>query len=129
MGNGMYVSVGDSYNLSRTYTYNRLRNHTSWASNGIGVKIENVLKNFWSLVLKFTIPRYTLLFINYETYLVHVINCEWNRFVNFPLHMYLSNRTHLPCIGWVQAGGAPALVCLLHYLLFLSSFVPTHFLS
>ena len=35
---------------------------------------------------------------------------------------------HLPCIGWVQVGGASALVCLLHYILFLSSFVPTLFL-
>ena len=47
------------------------------------MKIESVLKNFWSLILKFTIPKYTLLFLNFEIYIVHVINCEWSRSVNF----------------------------------------------
>ena len=42
----------------------------------IGVKIESVLKNFWYLVLKFIIPRYTLLFLNSEIYIIHVIKCE-----------------------------------------------------
>ena len=43
---GMYVSVGDSFILSRTYTYNWLRDNTSWASSGIGVKIKSVSKVF-----------------------------------------------------------------------------------
>ena len=86
--------VWDTHSLifSRTYTYNWLRDHTSWASSGIGVKIKSVPKNFWSLVLNFTASRYTFLFLNSKTYIVHVINCEWSRSVNFPLHIYLSNR-------------------------------------
>ena len=71
--NGVYVSVRLSFILPRT---NWLRDHTSWAISGIGVKIKSVLKNFWSSVLKFTTPRYTLLFLNSETYIVHVNNCE-----------------------------------------------------
>ena len=47
----------------------------------------HILKNFWSFVLKFTTPRYTLLFLNFEIYITHVINCEWSRSINFPLHM------------------------------------------
>ena len=78
--NGMFMSVRHSFILSRT---NWLRDHTSWASSGIGVKIKSVLKNFWSLVLNFTALRYTLLFLYSETYIAHVINCEWNRSVNF----------------------------------------------
>ena len=41
------------------------------------------------MVLNFTVPRYALLFlINSEIYIVHVINCEWSRFVSFPLRMF-----------------------------------------
>ena len=84
----MYVSVGHSFILPWTYTYNWLRDHTSWTSSGIGVKIKSILKNFWSLVLKFTTTRYILLFLYSEIYIVHIINCEWNRSVNFLLHMF-----------------------------------------
>ena len=38
-------------------------------------------------VLKFTTPRYTLLFLYSEIYIVHVINCEWSRSVIFPLRI------------------------------------------
>ena len=40
------------------------------------------------MVLNFTAPRYTLLFLYSEIYIVHVIYYEWSRFVNFPLHMF-----------------------------------------
>ena len=33
-------------------------------------------------------PRYTLLFLNSKIYIVHVINCEWSRYVNFQLRMF-----------------------------------------
>ena len=35
---------------------------------------------------------------------------------------------HLSCIGWVQVGGVPVLVCVFHYPLHLSSFTLTLFL-
>ena len=62
---------------------NWLRDHASWALSGIGVKIKSLPKNFWSSVFNFTIPRYAFLFLNFETYIVHVINCEWSKSVNF----------------------------------------------
>ena len=62
---------------------NWLRDHTSWVLSGIGVKIKSLLKNFWFSVLNFTTPRYAFLFSNSETYIVHVINCEWSRSINF----------------------------------------------
>ena len=62
---------------------NWLRDYTSWALSGIGVKIKSLPKNFWSLVLNFSTPRYAFLFSNSETYIVHVINCEWSRSINF----------------------------------------------
>ena len=62
---------------------NWLRDHTCWALSGIGVKIKSLRKNFWSSVLNFTTPRYAFLFSNSETYIVHVINFEWSRSVNF----------------------------------------------
>ena len=52
---------------------NWLRDHTSWASSGIGVKIKSLPKNFWSSILNFTAPRYTFLFSNFENYIAHVI--------------------------------------------------------
>ena len=39
------------------------------------------------MVLNFTAPRYALLFINSEIYILHVINCKW-RSVNFSLCMF-----------------------------------------
>ena len=47
------------------------------------MKIKSLPKNFWSSVLNFTTPRYAFLFSNSKTYIVHVINFEWSRFVNF----------------------------------------------
>ena len=64
---------------------NWLRDHTSWALSGIGVKIKSLPKNFWSLVLNFTTPRYAFLFSNSETYIAHVIYCKWSRSIIFPL--------------------------------------------
>ena len=65
------------------------------STSGIWVKIKSVLKNFWSLVLKFTTPRYTLLFLYFETYIVHIINCEWSRSVNFLLRMFCMRYKHI----------------------------------
>ena len=116
----MYVNVRHSFILSRTYTYNWLRDYTSWASSGIGVKIKSVLKNFWSLVLNFTALRCTLLFLYSETYITHVINCEWSRSVNFPLHMYLSNGNDmLTLLALCHPFGSPFLFVSLHACLLL----------
>ena len=65
--------------------------------SGIGVKIKSVSKYFWFLVLNFTTPMYTLLFLNFEIYIVHVINWEWSRFVNFPLRMFCMR--YKPCFS------------------------------
>ena len=65
---------------------NWLRDHTSWASSGIGVKIKSLPKNFWSSVLNFTTSRYTLLFSFSEIYIAYVISYEWSRSVIIPLH-------------------------------------------
>ena len=45
--------------------------------------------------MKFTIPRYAILFLYSEIYIVHVINCEWSRSVNFPLHMFCMQHKHV----------------------------------
>ena len=63
----------------------------------IGVKIKSVLKFFESLVLNFTTLRYAILFLNSEIYIVHVIDCEWSRFVNFPLCMFCMR--YKPCFS------------------------------
>ena len=52
--------------------------------------------------MNFIVPRYTLLFLYSEIYIVYVINCEWSRSINFALHMfcinmYFSNK-------WYQSG-------------------------
>ena len=82
------MSVSHSLILSLTHTHKLVERPHFLGTSGIEVKIKSVLKNFWYLVLKFTTPRYTLLFLNFEIYIVHVIICEWSRFVNFPLHMF-----------------------------------------
>ena len=64
---------------------NWLRDHTSWALSGIGVKIKSLPKNFWSSVLNFTTSRYSLLFSYSEIYIAHVIYYEWSRSVIIPL--------------------------------------------
>ena len=68
--------------------------HTSWAL----VELEWRLKVFPSaliFVLKFTASRYTLLYLNFEIYIVHVIDCEWSRSVNFPLRVFCMRYKHL----------------------------------
>ena len=40
------------------------------------------------MILNFTAPRYAILFLNSEIYIVHVINCKWSRSVIFPLLMF-----------------------------------------
>ena len=57
------------------------------------------------MVLNFTVPRYVLLFLNSEIYIVHVINCKWSRLVNFPPRMFCMR--YKPCFSnneWVQEG-------------------------
>ena len=118
------MNVRHSFILSRTYIYNWLRDYTSWASSGIGVNINSVLKKFWSLVLNFTAPRYTLLFLYSKTYITHVINCEWSRFVNFLLHMYLSNcNDMLTLLALCHPFGSPCLFVSLHACLHVNAWV------
>ena len=51
------------------------------------------------MVLNFTTPSYALLFFNSEIYIVHVINCEWSRSVNFPLLMFcMKYKTIFSCV-------------------------------
>ena len=40
------------------------------------------------MVLNFTAPRYTILFLYSKIYVVHVINCKWSKSVNFALRMF-----------------------------------------
>ena len=47
------------------------------------------------MVLNFTAPRYTLLFLYSEIYIVHVINGEWSKSVNFPLRMFCMWYKHI----------------------------------
>ena len=75
--------VCECWTLFYSLLGNWLRDHTSWASSEIGVKIKSLPKNFWSSVFNFTTLRYAFLFLNFETYIVHVINCEWSKSVNF----------------------------------------------
>ena len=44
-----------------------------------------VFPSFSIFVLKFTASRYALLYLNYEIYVVHVIDREWSKSINFPL--------------------------------------------
>ena len=45
--------------------------------------------------MNFTTPMYAFLFVNSETYIVHVINCEWSRSVNFSLRMFCMRYKHV----------------------------------
>ena len=45
--------------------------------------------------MKFTTPRYTLLFLYSEIYIIHIIYCEWSRFINFPLCMFCMRYKHV----------------------------------
>ena len=45
--------------------------------------------------MKFTTLGYTLLFLYSEIYIVHVINCERSKSVNFLLHMFCMQYKHL----------------------------------
>ena len=53
------------------------------------MKIKSVPKYFWSLVLNFTTPRYALLFLNSEIYIMHVINHEWSRSIHILLRVFV----------------------------------------
>ena len=93
--NSLNVSVWHSLILPWTCTYKLIERPHFLGTSGIGVKIESVLKNFWSLVLNSTIPRYTLLFLYSEIYIIHVINCEWSRSINFLLRMSCMRYKHV----------------------------------
>ena len=47
------------------------------------------------MILNFTAPRYTFLFLYSEIYIVHIINCKWSRSVIFPLHMFCMQCKHV----------------------------------
>ena len=53
--------------------------------------------------MNFITPRYTFLFLYSEIYIVHVINCEWSRSVNFPLRIFCMR--YKPCFShnWYQS--------------------------
>ena len=82
------MSVSHSLIFPWTHTYKLIERPYFLGISGIRVKIKSVPKYFKSLVLNFTVARYALLFLNSEIYIVHVINCEWSRSVNFPLRMF-----------------------------------------
>ena len=67
------------------------------------------------MVLNFTAPRYSLLFLNSEIHIIHVINCEWNRSVNFPLRMFCMQYKLCFSYNWYQSG--------LQFWIFLTCFV------
>ena len=54
------------------------------------------------MVLNFTAPRYALLFLNSKIYIIHVINCEWSRSINFTLRVFCMR--YKPCFSnnWYQ---------------------------
>ena len=82
---------------------NWLRDHTSWALTGIGVKIKSLSKNFWSSVLNFTTSRYSLLFSYSEIYIAHVIYYEWSRSVIIPLRTCIFPSMRSYCV-WCVLG-------------------------
>ena len=71
---------------------NWLRDYTSWALVELDWRLK-VFPSTFDLCLE--IHWYALLFLNFEIYIVHVINCEWSRFVNFPLHMFCMRYKHV----------------------------------
>ena len=87
----MYVSVRHSFILPLKTD----RDHTSLESSGIGVKIKVFPSTSNLLFLNLTALRYNFLFLNSETYIVHVINCERSRSVNFPLCMFCMQYKHV----------------------------------
>ena len=71
---------------------NWLRDHTSWALSGIGVKIKSLPKNFWSLVLNFTTPKVRILilkFWNLHTTCYHFL-IKWICYYS-AAHLHISN--------------------------------------
>ena len=89
----MWVMDTLLFSLEHIYI-NWLRDHTSWAL----VELEWSLKVFLTTsnhCLKFTTPRYTLLFLYSKIYKVHFINCKWSKSVNFPLHMSCMRYKHV----------------------------------
>ena len=55
------------------------------------------------MVLNFTTPRYTLLFLYFKIYIVHIINCEWSRSVNFLLRMFCMQYKLCFSNNWYQS--------------------------
>ena len=91
----LYVNVGHFLILSWTYTYKLIERPHFLDTNEIWVKIKSVPEYFLSLVLNFTAPMYILLFLYSEIYIVHIINCEWSRSVNFLLRMFCMQYKHI----------------------------------
>ena len=91
----MYVSVSHSLIFPWTDMYKLIERLRFLGINGIGVNIKSVPKYFEFLGLNFTTPRCALLFLNSKIYIVHVINCEWSRSVNFPLRMFCMQYKHV----------------------------------
>ena len=63
-------------------------------------------------VLKFTTPRHTLLFLYSEIYIVHVINYEWSRSVNFLLRMLCMWYKHVFFQQLVSKRGFQFWICI-----------------
>ena len=82
---------------------NWLRDHTSWALSGIGVKIKSLPKNFWSSILNFTTSRYSLLFSYSEIYIAHVIYYEWSRSIIISLRTCIFPLVRSYCV-WCVLG-------------------------
>ena len=80
--------------LEHTYI-NWLRDHTFWAQVELEwrLKVFPSTSNLW--FLNFTALRYTLLFLYFEIYIVHIINCEWSRSINFPLRIFCIRYKHI----------------------------------
>ena len=63
------------------------------------------------MVLNFTAPRYALLFLNSEIYIIHVINCKWSRSVIFTLRIFCMRYKLCFPYGWYQSG-LQFLICI-----------------
>ena len=62
--------------------------------------------------MNFTSPRYAFLFLNSKTYIVHVINCEWSRSVNFSLRMFCMRYKHVFFQQMVLEQGFQFRICI-----------------
>ena len=79
--NGVYVSVSHSLILPWTHAYKLIER-----PQFLGISRIRSTSNLCFLNL--IAPRYALLYLNSEIYIVHVINCEWSRSINFPLRIF-----------------------------------------